>query len=226
MKRPRAILFDLDNTLVDRDAAMRQVMRLWLAEHAPALPADQREAALDEIMAYDRHGYTPRQEFCEWLAAQRSKAGDVWRFISEHIAHQVRPQPSVQALLANLRDRYALALVSNGGSDTQRRKLRRAQLETYFGEHVFISGEFGAAKPEAAIFEAALDSLAIGPRHALFVGDDLARDIAGAAAVGMATCRVGRYARREATRARPDLAVERVEQLLEHLAPKEASCTT
>lgn len=221
---PRAILFDLDNTLVDRDAAMRRVMRRWLAEHSTALRADQADAALDEIMARDRHGYTSRRELCDWLGGRR--AADLWQFIGEHIAEQVRPRASVQELLARLQRRYMLALVTNGGFDNQRRKLRHARLASYFDDAVFISGELDAAKPSAEIFEAALADLGVAAHQALFVGDDLARDIAGASAVGMATCRVGWFQPSTPVDAKPDLHVERVEDLHGHLTEWKTSCTT
>ncbi len=50
-----------------------------------------------------------------------------------------------------------------------------------------LSGEVGARKPGPAIFEAALDALGVDAGAALFVGDRLVDDVAGAAAVGMTT---------------------------------------
>ena len=52
---------------------------------------------------------------------------------------------------------------------------------------VVLSGEVGARKPEPAIFEAALAALGVDAAAALFVGDRLVDDVAGAAAVGMTT---------------------------------------
>jgi putative hydrolase of the HAD superfamily len=51
-----------------------------------------------------------------------------------------------------------------------------------------FSSEFGLRKPHPAIFEQALADLGVAASDALFVGDSLAADIAGAAAVGMHTC--------------------------------------
>jgi putative hydrolase of the HAD superfamily len=50
-----------------------------------------------------------------------------------------------------------------------------------------LSGEVGARKPEPAIFEAALAELDVAAEDAVFVGDRLVDDVAGAAAVGMTT---------------------------------------
>jgi FMN phosphatase YigB (HAD superfamily) len=47
------------------------------------------------------------------------------------------------------------------------------------------SAVVGASKPDAAIFRAALEKLAVAPQDALFVGDSARRDMAGAKALGM-----------------------------------------
>jgi putative hydrolase of the HAD superfamily len=51
-----------------------------------------------------------------------------------------------------------------------------------------FSSEIGRRKPDAAIFEHALGAIGVDAADALFVGDTLATDIAGAAALGMRTC--------------------------------------
>ncbi len=51
-----------------------------------------------------------------------------------------------------------------------------------------FSSEVGRRKPDPAIFEHALEALGVAPGSTLFVGDTLATDIAGAAALGMHTC--------------------------------------
>jgi putative hydrolase of the HAD superfamily len=51
-----------------------------------------------------------------------------------------------------------------------------------------FSSEVGRRKPDPAIFERALEELGVVPERALFVGDTLATDVAGAQAVGMRAC--------------------------------------
>ena len=51
-----------------------------------------------------------------------------------------------------------------------------------------FSSEVGRRKPDPLIFEQALERLGAAPERALFVGDTLATDIAGASALGMQTC--------------------------------------
>lgn len=62
--------------------------------------------------------------------------------------------------------------------------LRALNLDHYF-DAVHISSREGAAKPDPAIFHAALTRHAIAPPDALHVGDSLREDVEAAAAVGM-----------------------------------------
>jgi HAD superfamily hydrolase (TIGR01509 family) len=97
---------------------------------------------------------------------------------------------TAHALLGTLRDRgLRLAVVTNTWPDPPR--LVRRELDelgvTPLVDAVVLSGEVGARKPQPAIFEAALAALGVAAEDALFVGDRLVDDVAGAAAVGMTT---------------------------------------
>jgi HAD superfamily hydrolase (TIGR01509 family) len=94
------------------------------------------------------------------------------------------------ALLESLRDRgLGLAVVTNTWPDPPR--LVRREIEELGVaarvDAIVLSGEAGARKPDAAIFERALAELGVDPLAALHVGDRLVDDVAGAAAVGMTT---------------------------------------
>lgn len=81
---------------------------------------------------------------------------------------------------------HRLAIISNGPpGDHQRAKLRKAELDGFFGEFVFISSEVGAEKPDARIFHHALSRLGVRPQEALYVGDKAEHDAGAAAAAGL-----------------------------------------
>jgi len=97
---------------------------------------------------------------------------------------------TTHALLEALRERgLALGLVSNAidPPGLLHRDLEQFGITQRLDVAVF-SSEVGRRKPDAAIFRYALDRLEVAPEHTLFVGDTLATDIAGAAALGMHTC--------------------------------------
>jgi putative hydrolase of the HAD superfamily len=182
--RIEALLLDLDNTLVDRDAAFERAVSAWFP--AADLPALRR---------LDARGRTPRADFCAQVVrrwpGRWEDGGALWEDLRPAIAGAVRPDPEVLDAMQRLAERYRMAVVSNGGGDNQRRKLARAGLARFRFEAVLISGEVGFAKPDPRIFRAALGALGLPPGAALMVGDDPERDIAGAAALGIQTLWVG-----------------------------------
>jgi putative hydrolase of the HAD superfamily len=111
---------------------------------------------------------------------------------AEHAAWRPARQlaSTTHALLESLRDRgLKLGLVSNAFDppDLLHRDLAQLGVAQLLDVAVF-SSEVGRRKPDPAIFERALAALGVAPERALFVGDTLATDVAGARAVGMRTC--------------------------------------
>ncbi|EFH88469.1 HAD family hydrolase [Ktedonobacter racemifer] len=98
----------------------------------------------------------------------------------------------VEAALSTLKQRYALALLTNGAPDLQREKIRASGLESYF-DTIAVSGEVGIGKPEPEIFVHVLRELGVAPEQAVMVGDSLPRDIAGSYHSGMRGMWINRY---------------------------------
>jgi putative hydrolase of the HAD superfamily len=200
----RALLFDLDGTLIDRDAAHAR----WAREVAPL-------GGWRELIAADQHGYRSRTDYFAWVARTRPELGDaqsLWERYRRRLPELLTPPPGVAALLERLRRRYALGLVSNGGRVTQRRKLARAGLTRFFPRPV-ISAEVGAAKPASLPFELGLRELGLPASSALFVGDDPRRDVEGGRAAGLRTCWVSHGRLWPAELPSPDLVVADVLEL-------------
>ena len=118
---------------------------------------------------------------------------ELLRFLeAEHAAWEPARQlaSTTHALLESLRDRgLKLGLVSNAIDPPEllRRDLEHLGVAQRLDVAVF-SSEVGRRKPDPVIFRHTLDLLGVVPADALFVGDTLATDIAGAAALGMKTC--------------------------------------
>jgi len=175
----RGLFLDLDNTLVDRDAAFAR----WARQHTsdPAVIAALTDA--------DDGGLRPRPDFAAAaigvLGLARAPAELAAQFPVELAAH-VEPEPGLRDTLALLHRRCRLAVVSNGGAAGQRAKLARLGLDGLI-DAVFISAEVGLAKPDPAIFLHALRWAELPAGDAAFVGDNPRGDLAPAAALGMTT---------------------------------------
>jgi putative hydrolase of the HAD superfamily len=199
----RAVLFDWGDTL------MQWVPdeQLLVNGHRAGLAAIGREpvAALTErfrdayLSAFFAPGVVEEVEYpgeVRRLLAEFDIDVDdaaLTRFLeAEHAAWAPARQvaATTHALLETLRERgLRVGLVSNAFDppDLLHRDLAELGLAQLLDVAVF-SSETGRRKPDPAIFRHALDAVGVAPADTLFVGDTLATDIAGAAALGMHTC--------------------------------------
>ena len=125
--------------------------------------------------------------------AHRLPASELELLLETVAAHECgQIPPSRVALLHALSGEHRLGLVSDlwAPADRCRDYLTALGLGNVFGSLVF-SCEHGAVKPARRLFEQALAELGAEPARTLFVGDDLRRDIEGAAACGLRTAWIG-----------------------------------
>jgi putative hydrolase of the HAD superfamily len=94
--------------------------------------------------------------------------------------------PHVREVLDVLRERYPLALVTDAQSAYARGELHKVGLLDYF-DPIIVSGDHGYRKPDRRLFQFALDGMKVAAENALYVGNDMHRDIFGAREVGMST---------------------------------------
>jgi HAD superfamily hydrolase (TIGR01509 family) len=180
-----AVLFDWSNTLVRftwDDDLLAAGHRAALGRDDPEFTARYRELVLGDA------GHRPYVELLADLGIDDPDA-----FIdAEHTvwlaAHEVLA--AAPALLESLRARgLKTGVVANSWPDPPR--VLRADAER-FGLAPLLdvqvwSEEVGARKPNPEIFLSALRVLRVDPEAAMFVGDRLDADVAGAAEVGMST---------------------------------------
>ena len=210
----RAVLFDLDDTLIDRTSAFARLSRYWFN----SLPARGRPASEEDfvasMMTWDKDGYAPRPEvYRRMLESWPGCFSDLGTALAVHNATlptMVSLHPSTATMLEQLRARGTpVGVVTNGPTDLQWEKLRAASVERLV-DSIVVSAEFGVNKPDPAIFRHALGLIGAGAAETLFVGDNPVNDIGGAAGVGMVTAwmRLGRTWDVDAFR--PDHVLENV----------------
>jgi len=203
-ERIEAVLFDLDGTLVDTRSAWRAAFAHVLAD-AYARHPDLRSLGRGEHVHDAVFQPLVRQEQAadggEWdprflrlgfrrLLAEHASRDDEFadRLFEAYAAAQPRRMalfPDVLPMLEALGARYRLALISNGLGPQQRSRIQPLGLDVHFPV-IAISGELGLRKPDPAIFRHVLSRLNVAAEAAVHVGDDLAADIGGAAAAGIA----------------------------------------
>ena len=181
-----AVLFDWGNTLVHLEWDEELVaagVRAGLGRDDPGFTQRWRE-----LMLGDGHGHRPYAELLAELGVEEpetfiDREHEVWREAYTVLA-------AAPALLESLRGRgLRTGLVANSWPDPAR--ILRADAEA-FGlapllDAMVFADEVGARKPAPEPFLHACRELGVAPGAALFVGDDLVKDVQAAAALGMRT---------------------------------------
>ncbi len=203
----RLITIDLDDTVwpcapVIQAAEMAHYS--WLAARAPRLA---ERHTIDSLRAHRRALMRQRPELAHDVTVLRQTAlYDLLMELeySERQAAQlaqgamaafrvarnrVEPYADAAPVLARLRRHCRLAAVTNGNAEVQLTPLRDAF------DRCLTAAEAGAAKPDPAIFELAMDWAEATPAQTLHIGDDPALDVEAARALGLAAVWVNRSAR-------------------------------
>ncbi len=186
--RYKAILFDMDETLISIEAAFEKAYAL-LSNEYPALIHANDQSQYKQLVYLSRHyDSTTRPEV--WGLFAQTWGIDVpyeafWRRWMELYTSQATPFPWSEPLLAELkRLGVKIGLVTNGHIAVQQSKINSCGLKAFFDD-IIISEEIGIAKPDPHILFLACKHLNVETRECLFVGDNANTDIAGAKAAGM-----------------------------------------
>jgi len=185
----KAVLFDLDGTLYDRDALAAALFDEQYAVFASELAGVSYERFLRDVVAMDDHGYGVKEAGYRALVGSwglEATIADrlVAHFRTSYDGHCVLTDDVRQTLDELRRRRLKLAVVTNGPSVMQRRKLAALGIEHVF-DAIVVSEEEGLCKPDAEIFRRALARCGVAPHEALFVGDHPVADIEGAHRAGI-----------------------------------------
>jgi len=192
---PRAVLFDLDDTILDYSGGADEAWRVVCACHGPAVSCDGPVLQAAIRRAADWHWSDPERHRVGRLDLRTARTqiisealrtlGHDRPGLARQIAHEysdarergMKPFPGAMETLATLRDRgVGLALVTNGAADVQRAKIDRWGLEAFFPCMV-VEGEFGVGKPDPRVYAFALDRLGVSAGEAWMVGDNLNWDV-------------------------------------------------
>jgi putative hydrolase of the HAD superfamily len=184
----RAVLFDLDHTLWERDAAVR---RLFTAQHAafPALATVPRDEYVKRLMMLDEHGVADKAAMYEQVVREcglePSMADTLRTHFWANFKNYFEPVPDAFRVLHALRAAgIKTGIITNGSMAAQDAKILGLGLAPLM-DVILISEREGISKPDRAIFRRALDRLGVHPGAAWFVGDHPEFDVRGAAEAGL-----------------------------------------
>ena len=185
----QAVVFDLDDTLLDRRGSFDAFVSDQWNRFVPWLHAIDLDQYVQTLTEHDRNGYGPRRGLFAGLTTRFGLPAVVAdRLLTDYrtgFPRACRLFPDALSTLAAMRaSGLKLGLITNGSFRMQNRKLECVALGGAF-DTVLISDAEGISKPDVRIFLRALERLEVTPATAAFVGDHPEVDIAGARAAGM-----------------------------------------
>lgn len=239
-KRIHAVLFDLDDTLIDWSGLTEEFQVFtrphldnlydYLAGRGHQLP-DRDEFTRRYIQTVVDHWAEARETWCavNFHTVLQDFAGRLNLDVSQidfkgmMQAYDVQPIPEVVLfadtipVLQSLRERkYKIGLITNSMLPMWMRdvELEAYNIIDYFDVRI-TSGDTGYIKPHPIIYETALDMLGVAPENAVFVGDRPAYDIAGANEAGITSVLISPdYLDRELNNVQPDYIISCLSDLL------------
>ena len=201
---PRAMLVDLDDTIIDYRTGVDPCWRLVCADATARVPGLDAGALFQEVLR-TREWYwsDPERHRIGRADLVAASAGVVLRSLRKRgfdlpdlardLGRSYREKrdevavlvPGAVEALRRFRSRgIALAMITNGASATQRAKIERFHLAPYF-DHILVEGELGFGKPEPEVYLKAMAALRSSPADTWCVGDNLEWEVAAPQRLGI-----------------------------------------
>ena len=219
MSKRKAVVFDLDGTLVDSAPDLATALNALLAEER------RRPLTLDEVKTMIGDGaakLVERAFAATGDVPENDIPGLTERFLGHYEGHATdltRPYPGVRETLDRLTaDGRVPAVCSNKPEQPTREVLRDLDLDGYFAAVVGGDSLPGIRKPDPRMLQAVLDTVGAAPGESVMVGDN-ANDVAVARALGVPVIvRAGGYTPLSPAELGADAIIDHFAELREVLA--------
>ncbi|MBS2969475.1 HAD family hydrolase [Metabacillus sp. KIGAM252] len=185
----KAIFFDLDNTLLNRDASVERFIEnqyYRLIQYLAKIPIDHYCKRFIEL---DAGGYMWKDKVYQQLVKEFDIELISWEALLndyvEFFHFSCVPFCNLHSLLRSL-SAYSLGIISNGHGAFQLRNIHALGIEEYL-EVILLSEWEGVRKPDPEIFNRGLEKLHVLPEESIFIGDHIENDVKAAREAGMKT---------------------------------------
>jgi putative hydrolase of the HAD superfamily len=194
------VIFDMDGTLIKHTWRLSQLTETLFARFAEKLaPVSHDEffecfwprnedlwyMMVDGVVDGDTAAHYSYINTLRALKKDTTLARAMVDFWNELVLEEAIPFEDTSAVLAAVRARYKVGILTNGFTTLQRGKINRHRLDEQV-DFTLVSEEAGYHKPDKRLFWAALKLAGeVAPEQALYIGDNLIADIQGARGAGM-----------------------------------------
>lgn len=213
-----AIIFDLDNTLVNRKQAFEVYSEKLVDKFLNEMNQAERRKTIEFIRVEDRDGYRSKrelyQELKEKLSWKRETSVDelIEFWFSEFSNCTVLMENAVD-VLESIKDRgYKLGLITNGSIHSQNAKIDKVGIREYF-DCIVVSDEVGIKKPDARIFQMVVNDLGVSATNTWYVGDHPVNDYKGARDAGLNAIWFEGFQEWGLSEEKPEFSIKRLNEL-------------
>jgi len=219
----KAVLFDLDNTLIDFLKMKKMSVEAAVTAMIDAgLPMEKEKALRLLWNLYDDYGIEYGEILQQFLRKVLGRV-DYKILASGIIAYRrvksgfLEPYPHVIPTLIKLLEHgYRLAVVSDAPRMKAWLRLASMKITDFFDVVITADDAKGKRKPDPLPYKLALEGLHLRPGNVIFVGDNPNRDILGASRLGIRTvlAKYGEWSKSRKGAGRPDYEITDISQLL------------
>jgi putative hydrolase of the HAD superfamily len=189
MNHIKAIIFDLDNTLLDRTLTFRSFTSSLISHYFSHL--DVTQPLLELIIELDQDGYKDKEELFTQLLGlpywqEKPQLSELMAFYNREYVISAVLMDDAREVVQYARTKYKVGVITNGKTPIQYGKMDQLGIRNDF-DLIIVSEEAGVKKPDRRIFEMAFEKLDLKPEQCIYIGDHPINDIEGAARAGMNT---------------------------------------
>ncbi|WP_088324936.1 HAD family hydrolase [Bacillus cereus] len=185
----KAVIFDLDGTLLDRDSSLKLFIKEQYKRHINKLKHIPEEQYVSRFIELDNKGYVWKDKVYQQLLQEHSISDLTWEQLLEdyinNFQHHCIPFSNMEHVLKELKDKgILLGMITNGFTEFQLLNIQALGIEKYM-DTILVSEQEGIKKPQAEIFMRALERLGVTPEESVYIGGHPENDVIGARNVGM-----------------------------------------
>ncbi|WP_035430709.1 HAD family hydrolase [Bacillus sp. UNC322MFChir4.1] len=185
----KAVIFDLDGTLLDRDHSLNLFIRDQYKRYINELNHITEEQYVTRFIELDNKGYVWKDKVYEQLLREYAISSLTWEQLLEdyinNFQYHCTPFPHMENVLQELKNRgLLLGMITNGFTEFQLLNIHALNIEKHM-DTILVSEQEGIKKPQADIFLRAIERLGVKPEESIFIGDHPENDVIAARNVGM-----------------------------------------
>lgn len=220
MNHLKAVIFDLDNTVLDRTGTFARFTASFLGKYFDHL--DSTQELFDRIIFLDQDGYKDKSVLFDELLAElpwkgKPQKNEIMHFYNAEYVKSAVLMERAKEVIAYLKRKYKIGLITNGRTAIQYGKINQLGIADDF-DTILVSEEAGIKKPDPRIFEMALINLDLSPNECVYVGDHPVNDMEGASKAGMETIWIKvNQPWREGLSVTPKYTIKRLSELMQLL---------